>query len=355
MYKKIAFFDTKPYDRRSFERVNGDFGFDITYFETRLNTDSAALVRGSDGVCAFINDDLSGEVLDRLMDYGIGIVALRSAGYNNVDLEAAWKRIHIVRVPAYSPHAVAEHAVALMLSLNRKIHRAFYRTRDTNFSINGFLGFDMKGKTAGIIGTGKIGLSLVGILKGFDMEVIAYDPYPREELAREHGFEYAGLEELYRRSDIISLHCPLTPDTKHLIDDAAIRRMKPSVMIINTSRGRIINTSHLIDALRERRIGSAGLDVYEEEEKYFFEDLSNQTLEDDKLARLLTFPNVLVTSHQGFFTEEALANIAETTLSNLTDYFEGKPLPNEICYQCNEDECRRDTEGRCFLLERDAV
>jgi D-lactate dehydrogenase len=355
MNKKTAFFDSKPYDRRSFERVNEDFGFDITYFETRLNTDSAALARGFDSVIAFVNDDLSSEVLDLLVSYGIRIVALRSAGYNNVDLESAWERIHIVRVPAYSPHAVAEHAVALMLSLNRNIHRAFYRTRDNNFSINGFLGFDMKGKTAGIIGTGKIGLSLSGILKGFDMEVLAYDPYPREEAAREQGFEYVGLDELYRRSDIISLHCPLTPETKHLIDAQAIRRMKRSVMIINTSRGQIIDTSDLIDALRERRVGSAGLDVYEEEEKYFFEDLSNQTLEDDKLARLLTFSNVLVTSHQGFFTEEALANIAETTLSNLTEYFRGNPLPNEICYQCNEEECRREKEGRCFVLEGDAV
>jgi D-lactate dehydrogenase len=243
---------------------------------------------------------------------------------------------------------VAEHAVALMLSLNRKTHRAYYRTRDNNFSINGFLGFDMKGKTAGVIGTGKIGRTLIGIMQGFGMDVIAYDAYPNARAAQELGFSYVELDELYARADIISLHCPLTPETQHIINEESIRKMKSDVMIINTSRGQLVETGALIDAIRERRIGSAGLDVYEEEGDYFFEDLSNETLDDDRLARLLTFPNVLVTSHQAFFTREALTNIADTTLDNVRSYFTGEPLDNEICYRCNEPECRKEHGGRCF-------
>ena len=346
--KRIAFFDAKPYDRRSFDTQNESYGFEIKYFPARLDVDSVSLAEGYDAVCAFVNDDLSAPVLEKIRDMGIEIVALRSAGYNHVDLEEAYGNVHAVRVPAYSPYSVAEHAVALMLSLNRKTHRAYYRTRDNNFSINGFLGFDMKGKTAGIIGTGKIGRTLIGILKGFGMEVIAYDAYPNEEAAREMGFSYAGLDELYSRSDIISLHCPLTPETYHIINADSIKKMKQNAMLINTSRGQLVDTAALIDAIRERRIGSAGLDVYEEEADYFFEDLSNETLEDDRLARLLTFPNVLVTSHQAFFTREALTNIADTTLDNLRAYFAGEALENEICYRCNEPECRKKHGGRCF-------
>ncbi|MFW5710767.1 MAG: 2-hydroxyacid dehydrogenase [Spirochaetota bacterium] len=347
MPHRIAFFDAKPYDRQFFDAANqGEF--EIKYFSTRLNADSVSLAQGFDAVCAFVNDNLSAEVINKLKEMEVGIVALRSAGYNHVDLEAAYQNVHMVRVPAYSPYSVAEHAAAMMLSLNRKTHRAYYRTRDNNFSINGFLGFDMNGKTAGIVGTGRIGLTLVGILRGFGMKVIAYDARPKPDAEEQYGFTYVSLDELYEHSDIISLHCPLTPETHHIINADSIKKMKREVMIINTSRGQLVDTGALLNALREQRIGSAGLDVYEEEDDYFFEDLSNETIEDDKLARLLTFPNVLVTSHQAFFTKEALTNIAQTTLANLRAYFNGEPLDNEICYRCNQPECRKEHGGRCF-------
>ncbi len=347
MPHRIAFFDAKPYDHQFFDAANqGEF--EIKYFNTRLNVDSVSLAQGFDAVCAFVNDNLSAEVIQKLKEMEVGIVALRSAGYNHVDLEAAYQNVHMVRVPAYSPYSVAEHAAAMMLSLNRKTHRAYYRTRDNNFSINGFLGFDMHGKTAGIIGTGRIGLTLVGILRGFGMKVIAYDARPKPDVEEQYGFSYVSLVELYKHSDIISLHCPLTPDTHHIINADSIKKMKREVMVINTSRGQLVDTGALLNALREQRIGSAGLDVYEEEDDYFFEDLSNETIEDDKLARLLTFPNVLVTSHQAFFTKEALTNIAQTTLANLRAYFNGAPLDNEICYRCNQPECRKEHGGRCF-------
>ena len=347
MPHKIAFFDAKPYDQQFFDAANqGEF--EIKYFNTRLNADSVSLAQGFDAVCAFVNDNLSAEVIQKLKEMEVGIVALRSAGYNHVDLEAAYQNVHMVRVPAYSPYSVAEHAAAMMLSLNRKTHRAYYRTRDNNFSINGFLGFDMHGKTAGIIGTGRIGLTLVGILRGFGMKVIAYDARPKPDVEEQYGFTYVSLDELYKHSDILSLHCPLTPETHHIINADSIKKMKREVMIINTSRGQLVDTGALLNALREQRIGSAGLDVYEEEDDYFFEDLSNETIEDDKLARLLTFPNVLVTSHQAFFTKEALTNIAQTTLTNLRAYFNGEPLDNEICYRCNQPECRKEHGGRCF-------
>jgi D-lactate dehydrogenase len=349
MLNKIAFFDAKPYDQQFFDAANqAKQQFEIKYFNTRLNADSVSLAQGFDAVCAFVNDSLSAEVIRSLKEMGVGIVALRSAGYNNVDLEAAYQNVHMVRVPAYSPYSVAEHAAALMLSLNRKTHRAYYRTRDNNFSINGFLGFDMHGKTAGIIGTGRIGLTLVGILRGFGMQVIAYDARPKPDVEEQYGFSYVSLDELYENSDIISLHCPLTPETHHIVNAESIKKMKREVMIINTSRGQLVDTEALLNALREQRIGSAGLDVYEEEDDYFFEDLSNETIEDDKLARLLTFPNVLVTSHQAFFTKEALTNIARTSLDNLRAYFNGEALDNEICYRCNQPECRKEHGGRCF-------
>ena len=355
MLHKIAFFDAKPYDQQFFDAANqgnqadeADQTFEIKYFNTRLNADSVSLAQGFDAVCAFVNDSLSAEVIRSLKEMGVGIVALRSAGYNNVDLEAAYQNVHMVRVPAYSPYSVAEHAAAMMLSLNRKTHRAYYRTRDNNFSINGFLGFDMNGKTAGIIGTGRIGLTLVGILRGFGMQVIAYDARPKSGVEEQYGFTYVSLDELYSEADIISLHCPLTPETHHIINAESIKKMKREVMIINTSRGQLVDTGALLNALREQRIGSAGLDVYEEEDDYFFEDLSNETIEDDKLARLLTFPNVLVTSHQAFFTKEALTNIARTTIDNLRAYFNEEPLENEICYRCNQPECRKEHGGRCF-------
>ena len=345
---KIAFFDTKPYDRTSFSRLNERYGFDITWIQGRLSPETARLAEGHDTVCAFVNDLLNSDVLGKLYAMGIRLVALRSAGYNNVDLPAAWEKIHVVRVPAYSPHAVAEHAVALMLALNRKTHRAYFRIRDNNFAINGLLGFDMYGKTAGIIGTGKIGKTLIGILRGFGMEVIAYDLYPDGEFAASQGVVYTDMETLFRGSDIISLHCPLTPENVYMINSKAIGMMKEGVMIINTGRGKLINTKDLIEGLKSRKIGSAGLDVYEEETEYFFEDFSQDIISDDVLARLLTFPNVLVTSHQGFFTKEALLNIAETTFENIRLFFERNELPNEVCYKCGEDGCVRKETGKCF-------
>jgi len=333
MEKRIAFFGAKPYDRRSFDAIKKDFGFEITYFDVHLSPQTAWLPRGFDAVCAFVNDALNKDVIDRLAGYGIQIIGLRCAGYDNVDLKAAYGKIHVVRVPAYSPYAIAEHAVALMLSLNRKTHKAYQRTRDGNFSIDGLLGFDMHGKTAGIIGTGKIGRCVISILQGFGMHILAYDVYPDSEYAKRTGIVYVALEELYKKSDVISLHCLLNDETKYMINGAAIEQMKDGVMIINTSRGKIIHTEDLINGIKCGKIGAVGLDVYEKESDYFFEDKSSDIITDDMLARLLTFPNVLVTSHQAFFTKEALHNIAETTLSNFKEFFESGHLKNEIRYQ----------------------
>ncbi|MBN1895738.1 2-hydroxyacid dehydrogenase, partial [bacterium] len=322
MKPQIAFFDAKPYDREFFEEANRRFGYPITFYESHLTPDSAGLARGFDGVCVFVNDRLDASIIGRLHEMGIRLIALRSAGYNNVDLKAVYGRIHVVRVPAYSPHAVAEHAVALMLALNRKTHKAYNRTRDNNFTLSGLLGFDMYGKTAGVIGTGKIGRCAIGILRGFGMNILAFDKFPDEEYAKSASITYTDLDTLYGRSDIITLHCPLTPENVHMINSGSIARMKDGVMIINTGRGKLINTRDLIEGLKSRKIGSAGLDVYEEETEYFFEDWSHLGLEDDVLARLTTFPNVLVTSHQGFFTREALSNIADTTLENIRLFFD---------------------------------
>ncbi|MBN2531283.1 MAG: 2-hydroxyacid dehydrogenase [Spirochaetales bacterium] len=345
---KIAFFDAKPYDKESFNQENLNFGFSITYFDLHLNKDTASLTKGFDIVCSFVNDTLDSSVLDILIKNGIQLIALRCAGYNNVDLKRAYRNIHTVRVPAYSPYAVAEHAVALMLALNRKTHRAYYRTRDNNFNINGLLGFDMHGKTAGIIGTGKIGQKLISILDGFGMKISGYDKFPTADLEKQYRFNYVNLNTLYEESDIISIHCPLNTETYHLINNKSIAGMKDGVMIINTSRGGLVDTKALLEGLKNGKIGSAGLDVYEEESEYFFEDFSSQILSDDILARLLTFPNVLITSHQGFFTKEALSNIASTTLQNIRDFLEGRDLENEICYRCDEKACRKKKEGRCF-------
>lgn len=347
MNKKIAFFDAKPYDKKSFQEVNKDFGFDITYFESHLDEKTSSLSKEFDGVCAFVNDSINKSVIGKMYNNGIKIIALRCAGYNNVDFKAALDKIHVVRVPAYSPYAVAEHAAALMLSLNRKTYKAYFRTRDANFSINGLLGFDMHGKTAGVIGTGKIGKCLISILKGFGMEVLAYDPSPDEDYAEELDIKYASLDKIYAQSDIISLHCPLNKDTEKIINADTISQMKDGVMIINTGRGKLIDTQTLVDNLKSGKIGSAGLDVYEEESEYFFEDKSTDVITDDVLARLLTFPNVLVTSHQAFFTREAIHNIAETTLKNLKEFFDGGYLKNEICYHCDKP-CRKKEGKRCF-------
>lgn len=344
---KIAFFDTKPYDKRSFEELNKDYDFDIKYFKTKLSKETVELSYGYDAVCAFVNDEMDKDVLDHMKDHGIELIAMRCAGYNNIDLKHAYERVHVMHVPSYSPYSVAEHAAALILALNRKTHRAFYRTRDGNFSIDGLMGFDLHGKTAGIIGTGKIGQCLISILKGFGMKVLAYDLFPNETYAKDEGIEYTDLETLYKKSDVISLHCPLTPETHYLINDTAINLMKTGVLLINTGRGLLIDTKALIYGLKQGKIGGAGLDVYEEEAHYFFEDFSNETISDDVLARLMTFPNVLITSHQGFFTKEALHNIAETTLQNIKDFFDDKILTNEICYQC-KGKCVKPGKKRCF-------
>lgn len=343
--RKIAFFDTKPYDRERFDILSPNYGLELKYLESKLSPHSAVLAEGCDGVIAFVNDTINAETVDKLYDMGIRVIALRSAGYNNVDFKAAFGKIHVLHVPAYSPYAVAEHAMALLLSLNRKIHRAYSRTRDHNFSIVGFTGYDMYGKTVGIIGTGKIGRVFIDICRGFGMNVIAYDPFPIPD----SGIEYVGLDELFARSDIISLHCPLTKETHHIIDEHALSTMKDGVYIINTSRGALIDTEALLEAIKSRKVGAVGLDVYEEEADFFFEDVSGDILEDDKLARLLTMPNVLVTAHQAFLTREALDNIASTTLENLKAFFADEPLRNEVCYYCGKvSTCDRLHKERCF-------
>ncbi len=334
MTTKIAFFDTKPYDSEMFNQLNKKFHFEITYFKYHLTEDNVILAKGFDVVVVFVNDLVSKKIIEKLYEFGVKLIALRSAGFNNVDLKTALGKIKVVRVPAYSPNAIAEHTVALMLTLNRKIHRAYFRTRDTNFSLQGLLGFDMYQKTAGIIGTGKIGKALIKILKGFEMNVIAYDVYPDNDFAKKTGIQYVELNELFRKSDIISLNCPLTKETEYIINKESIKKMKSGVMLINTGRGKLINTYELIQGLKSGKIGYAGLDVYEEESEYFFEDLSDRVLTDDILARLLSFNNVIITSHQGFFTKEAMTNIAETTLQNINDYINGNKLINEVCYKC---------------------
>ena len=327
----IAFFGTQPYDESSFNLKNADFGFDIRYFKGHLNKNNAILTQGVDAVCIFVNDTADADIIHIMAKNGVKLLALRCAGYNNVDLDAAAAAgIKVVRVPAYSPYAVAEHTVALMLSLNRRIPRATWRTRDGNFSLHGLLGFDMHGKTAGIIGTGKIAKILIQILRGFGMNILAYDLYPDHNFAREHQVVYTSLDELYHSSDIISLHCPLTEQTKYLINDYSISKMKAGVMIINTGRGQLIHTNALIEGLKNKKVGYAGLDVYEEEGDYFYEDKSDRIMDDDVLARLLSFNNVIVTSHQAFFTQEALGNIATTTLQNIKDFIDKKSLANEV-------------------------
>lgn len=323
----IAFFDTHTYDRDAFERANASRGHDIRFLESRLTRTTAPLADGAPVVCAFVNDKLDATTLGLLHRGGTRLVALRSAGYNHVDLEAAAALgLPVVRVPEYSPYAVAEHAMALILALNRKIHRAYNRVREANFSLDGLVGFDLHGKTVGIIGTGKIGRALARIVHGFGCRIVATDAHPDEALTRELGVTFVDAAQLYAEADIISLHVPLTPQTHHLIDAAAIAKMKPGVMLINTSRGALVDAPALIEALKTHAVGAAGLDVYEEEGPLFFRDLSMLPLQDDVLARLLTFPNVLITSHQAFLTREALANIADTTLASVEAFARGEPL-----------------------------
>lgn len=322
----FAMFDTKPYDMPTFERYGKEKNVSIKFFETRLNRDTTALAEGFDGVIPFVNDALDKDVIDALYGYGIRVIAMRCAGYNNVDLAAARGRMTVLRVPAYSPHAVAEHAMAMLLTSIRRIHKAYIRTRDFNFSLNGMVGFDLYGKTMGVVGTGRIGRALIDICRGFGMNVLAHDAYPDPML----DVNYVPLEVLLARSDVISLHCPLTDKTYHMIDESAIAGMKKGAVLINTSRGALIDAEALLRGIKERRVGAACLDVYEEESDVFFEDFSGHILEDDILARLITMPNVLITSHQAFLTREALDGIARTTIDNIVDFFDGKPCPNAV-------------------------
>ena len=334
MAYKIAVFDAKPYDRVTFDRVNEKYGFELTYHKEHLDINNVVLANGADAVCIFVNAVVDSDVVAKLKSYRINLIALRCAGFNNVDILAAEKHgVKVVRVPDYSPHAIAEHTLALMLCLNRKVHRAFLRTRDGNFSLVGFEGFDMYGKTVAVIGTGKIGKVAIGLFKGLGMNVLAYDLYPDNAFAEAEGIKYVTLDELYANSDIITLHCPLTKETEYLICDESINKMKDGVMIVNTGRGKLIHTRHLIDGLLSRKIGYAGLDVYEEEGAYFYEDHSDAVMTDDVLARLLSFNNVIVTSHQAFFTQEAMENIANTTMNSISDFFAGKELKNQVVYK----------------------
>ena len=344
--KKVAFFDTKPYDRTWFDALGKNY--EITYFEEKLNHHTAKFTDGFDAVCAFVNDRVNALAIERLYNNGVQLIAMRYAGYSNVDVKAAFQKLHIVRVPAYSPHAVAEHTIGLLLTLNRRLHKAYNRTREFNFSIVGLTGTDLYGKTVGVIGTGKIGRTFIDICRGFGMRVLAYDKFP----AKDSGRDYVELDTLLRESDVISLHCPLTPDTRHILNRDAFSKMKKGVFILNTSRGALIDSEALLDALNSRTVGGAGLDVYEEEANLFYEDRSDTIIHDDTLALLVSRPNVILTAHQAFLTEEALHNIAEETIKNLDAFFSGAPLENEICYLCDRDkaghDCRKTRRERCF-------
>ena len=326
---KLAFFDTKSYDIPGFERYAVPAGVEIKFYEPNLNRDTVSLANGFDAVCVFVNDTVDAAVVEELYKMGVKAIVLRCAGFNNVDVKACEGKLRVFRVPAYSPHAVAEHAMALLLTINRRTHKAYIRTRDFNFSLQGLAGFDLFGKTVGIIGTGKIGRVFADICKGFGMTVLAYDKFPAEG----SGLNYVELPELFEKSDIISLHCPLTEETRHIINAASIAMMKKGVTIINTSRGALVNTEDLIGGIKEKKVGAACLDVYEEEGDLFYEDFSGHIVQDDKLVRLIAMPNVIVTSHQAFLTNEALDNIAATTVNNLTRFFSGDPdTTTEVCY-----------------------
>lgn len=328
---KVVVFDTHRYDRLAMTTANVDFGHELQFLDVRLNASTASLAAGYQAVCSFVNDQIGRNTLEVLSQVGVKFIALRSAGFNHVDLKAARELgISIARVPEYSPHAVAEHAIAMILMLNRKLHRAYNRVRELNFSLDGLVGFDLFNKTVGIVGTGRIGRVMARIMRGFGCKILAYDIDPDPHFAKIEGVEYVALNELFASSDIVSLHVPLKPDTKHIINDSSIETMKKGVMLINTGRGGLIDTKSLLSALKQGKIGYAGLDVYEEEEGIFFEDLSELGLQDDALARLLTFPNVLITSHQAFLTHEALSNIAKTTLANLEEFAQGRRLSNEV-------------------------
>ena len=328
---KIAFFDTHSYDKKSFVEANKAFNYEIDFRDYKLNENTALTAQGYDVVCVFVNDVVNAEVIKTLAECGVKLIALRCAGFNNVDLKAAASAgIKVVRVPAYSPYAVAEHGVALLMSLTRHIPQAYLRTKTANFNIEGLTGRDLYGLTAGILGTGKIGRIMADILMGFGMKIIAYDPFPNEQWAKEKNIEYVGLDEIFQRSDVLSLHCPLTEETKHVVNHDRMKMMKHDAVIINTGRGALIDSKALVHALKHGHIGGIGMDVYEEESKYFFSDWSTDIMTDDTLARLLTFPNVIITGHQAFLTTNALKNLAETTLENVKAFTAGEELVNEV-------------------------
>lgn len=326
---KIAFFDTKEYDKKLFNEYNKEYKYEITYFESTLTSETVPLTKGYDVVCIFVHDKVDAKTMKILEENGVKLVALRCAGFNNVDLENKGK-IRVVRVPQYSPYAVAEHAVALLLNITRKLYKSYQRTRKYNFTLDGLLGFDIHGKTVGVIGTGKIGKVFMKIMKGFGTKVIAYDVYKDEQASKEIGFEYVSLEELYEKSDIISLHCPLTKETESIINEESINKMKDGVILINCSRGKLVNTASLIKAMETGKIGGVGLDVYEDEEEFFLRDMTNSYKRDTNLSILLSMPNLIITSHQAFFTSEALNKIASDTCKNIKEIFSGEECQNEL-------------------------
>lgn len=326
---KIAFFDTKEYDRKLFDEYNKNYGYDITYFESNLNAETAPLTKGYDAVCIFVHDKVDEHTFNILEENGVKLLALRCAGFNNVDLEHKGN-IRVVRVPEYSPYAVAEHAVALLLNVTRKLYKSYQRTRKYNFTLDGLLGFDIHGKTVGVIGTGKIGKVFIQIMKGFGTNVIAYDVYKDENASKELGFEYVELDELFAKSDIISLHCPLTPETENIINSENIKKMKDGVVLINCSRGKLIDTTSLIKEMETGKIGGVGLDVYEDEDEFFLRDMTNSYKRDKNLSILLSMPNLIITSHQAFFTREALNKIASDTCQNIKEVFDGMACKNEL-------------------------
>ena len=343
---KVAFYDTKEYDRPSFELYGKLHNVEYKFLETKLTEDTVELARGCDAVCVFVNDTVNAAVIDKLYEFGVKMIALRCAGYNNVDVRHAYKKVHVTHVPAYSPYAVAEHAAAMLLTSVRRIHKAYDRTRNFNFSIAGLTGFDLHGKTVGVVGTGRIGRIFIDICKGFGMNVIAYDKFPAEG----YGINYVSLDELFEKSDIISLHCPLTDATRHIINADAIAKMKKGIVIVNTSRGALIDAEALLEGIKARKVGAACLDVYEEEADIFFEDRSGHILDDELLSRLITMPNVIVTSHQAFLTTEALNNIAETTVGNILSCFDKDgACNNELCYRCGSiEKCKKERNKKCF-------
>ena len=343
---KIAFFDAKSYDKPSFDAYGEQHGITYKYFEAKLTEDTVGLAQGFDGVCVFVNDTVNAAVIDRLAQMNVRIVALRCAGFNNVDMRHAYGKVHVLRVPAYSPYAVAEHTMALLLTSIRRIHKAYIRTRDFNFSLAGMTGFDLHGKTVGVIGTGKIGRVFIDICRGFGMKVLAYDKFPAPDLEDGENIRYVELDELFAKSDVISLHCPLTEETYHIIDSLSLAKCKRGVVILNTSRGALVDAEALLAAIKSRKVGAACLDVYEEESDLFFEDFSGHILEDDVLARLISMPNVIVTSHQAFLTEEALQGIAQTTTQNILQMACTGECPNELCYRGGDaTDCK---SGKCF-------